>query len=164
MWKYVLALALSTVLLPVCFAARAASVTAHRFCAGANPTSSQMLLSYWSHGIAHGIPEPVCVFRKPELPNLPILSARVGPSPVGVGAVAIIGLDKSARPFIEQMTRNNIGKLVAFVVDHRIVILARITSVYSDNHILVTTLTRADADAIVSAISPVEHGKRHTAP
>jgi preprotein translocase subunit SecD len=88
------------------------------------------------------------------LAGLPFRSARVEPDPQGIGAVAVIELDESARPRIEQMTKDNKGKLVAIVVDNLVVSIAMITRSYSDNRILVTTLSRADAERIVAAASP----------
>ena len=159
MQKYFLALALSAAIVPMCHAADRTPLTIHRECSGAAAGSDRLFLRFWSPEVARGNPEPVCVLRKPELANLPFRSARVEPSPQGVGVVAIIELDESARPLIEQMTRNNKGNLVAFVVDNRVVSLAMVTRAYSDNRILVSTLTRADAERIVLAVSPGNHDK-----
>jgi preprotein translocase subunit SecD len=157
--RYFLALALSAAIQPACHAADMTLLTIHRECSGEEATSDQLLLRYLSPAAAQGNPDPVCVLRKPELADLPIHSARVEPSPGGVGARAVIELDESAKPLIEQMTRNNKGKNVAFVVDHRVVSLAMITRAYSDNRILVNTLTRADAERVVLAVSPEKHRK-----
>ncbi|MEQ1663257.1 MAG: hypothetical protein ABL877_11235 [Thiobacillus sp.] len=159
MSKLLLALAISIAALPICRAADMAPLTIYRVCMGQVAANDRMWLHFWSPEVAQGNTDPICVLRKPELAGLPVRSARVGPSPLGVGAVAIIGLDESARPLIEQMTRRNKGNLVVFVVDQRVVSLAMITQAYADSRIFITTLTRADADEIVSTVLRGEHGK-----
>jgi preprotein translocase subunit SecD len=126
----------------------------HLICDGLVPQNKRLLLHYWSPEVARGNSDPACVLQKPELVDLTIRSARVEPDPQGIGAVAVIELGESARPLIEQMTKNNKGRLLAFVVDRRIAMIAMVTRPYSDTRILITTRSRDDAERIVSAVAP----------
>jgi len=145
----------------IAYAAETTPLTIHRVCSGPVPESERLSLRYWSPEAARGNPDPACVLRKPELAGLPFRAARVEPDPQGIGAVAVIELEESARPRIEQMTKNNKGNLIAFVVDNRVVSIAMVTRPYSDNRILVSTMSRGDAEKIVAAASPrKESGKR----
>jgi len=143
------------------YAAETTPLTIHRVCSGSEAKTERLSLSYWSADVARGNPDPACVLREPELAGLPFRAARVEPDPQGIGAVAVIELEESARPRIEEMTKKNKGNLVAFVVDNRVVSIAMITRPYSDNRILVSTSSRADAERIVAAASPRKSsGKR----
>src|SRR5258708_30860923 len=104
MQKYFQALALSAAIAPICHAADTTPLTIHRECSRGAAGSDRLFLRYWSPEVARGNPEPVCVLRKPELADLPFRSARVEPSPQGVGAVAGHEHAANVNPLTPQMT------------------------------------------------------------
>jgi preprotein translocase subunit SecD len=137
-------------------AADTPTLTVHLDCSGAVPQDERMAVRYWSPELARGKADPACVRRNPELAGLPFTAARVEPGAAGVGAVAVLELDESARPLLERLTQQNRGRSLAFIADGRILLVALIFRPYSDHRIYIHTGTRAEAERLVSAVFPAK--------
>jgi hypothetical protein len=130
-----------------------ASVSVHRTCIGGG-TGEKLFLRYWWPDVNNSIPEPVCVFKTSEFGDLPFRSARITPDRTGIGAIVVVEFDETARPLIEKMSQDNVGKLMAVVVGDRIASMPMISRPYSDNKLLISVSSEREATRIVAALSP----------
>jgi len=129
------------------------SVSVHRTCMGGG-TGEKIFLRYWWPDVNDSIPEPVCVFKIPEFGGLPFRSARITPDRTGIGAIVVVEFDEAARPLIEKMSQDNVGKLMAVVVGDRIASMPMISRPYFDSKLLISVSRKGEATRIVAALSP----------
>jgi preprotein translocase subunit SecD len=66
----------------------------------------------------------------------------------------VVEFDETARPLIEKMSQDNVGKLMAVVVGDRIASMPMISRPYSDNKLLISVSSEREATRIVAALSP----------
>ena len=111
-----------------------------------------MFLPYWYPGVNDSIPEPVCVFKSPEFGGLPFRAAKITRDSRGRASV-VIEFDEDARPLIERMTAENVGKVVAIVVGDRIASMPMIWKAYSDNKFVIGVRNESDAERIVAVLN-----------
>ena len=126
-------------------------VAVHRACI-AGGSGEKLFLRYWYPGVNDSIPEPVCVFKSPEFGGLPFRSAKITRDSRGRASV-VVEFDEDARPLIERMTAQNIGKLVAIVVGDRIASMPMIWKAYSDNKLVIGAGNESDAERIVAVLN-----------
>ena len=132
----------------------------HRACVTGGVTE-KLFLRYWPPQPDNGIPEPVCVAKTPALEALPVRAAHVEPNRrIGVGAIVVIEFDDTARPLIEKMSRDNVGKMMAVVVGDRIVSMPVISRAFSDNKLPLGAASEVDIKRILSAVPSAPEGKK----
>ena len=126
-------------------------VAVHRACITGG-SGDKMFLPYWYPGVNDSIPEPVCVFKSPEFGGLPFRAAKITRDSRGRASV-VIEFDEDARPLIERMTAENVGKVVAIVVGDRIASMPMIWKAYSDNKFVIGVRNESDAERIVAILN-----------
>jgi preprotein translocase subunit SecD len=138
-----------------------AVLSMHRTCITGGVVGEKLFLRYWPAPPDNGIPEPVCVAKTPALEGLPIRSAHVEPDRrSGLGAIVVVEFDDTARPLIEKMSRDNVGKMMAVVVGDRIVSMPVISRSFSDNKLPISASSNGEVKRILSAVSPAAEGKK----
>ena len=132
----------------------------HRACVTGG-VSENLFLPYWPPQPDNGIAEPVCVDKTAALEALPIRTTHVEPNRVsGVGAIVVIEFDDTAKPLIEKMSRDNVGKMMAVVVGDRIASMPVISRPFSDNKLYLSASSEVDTKRILSAVGSAPEGKK----
>ena len=100
-----------------------------------------------------GSDQKVWLHKQVELSNEHVLSARVVYPQVGTPAVELLFTDEGGERFTE-LTRDNIMKMVAILVDGSVIVAPRIMAEISGNRAQVTgSLSHAEAERIATGLS-----------
>ena len=156
-FRFIVALTLMLGIVNVSLAQEPATISVHRTCIDGG-MGKKLHLRYWSPEVNNGLPEPVCVIETPAFGGMPFRSVHIESDRTGIGAMVVVEFEESARPLIEKMSRDNVGKLMAIVVRDRIVSMPMISRPYSDNKLLISVASDREAARIVAALSPVSVG------
>jgi len=127
-------------------------VSVHRTCI-ADGKGEKLYLRYWFPDVNDSIPEPVCVFKTPELGGVPFRSANITYDSGRAAANIVVEFDEAARPLIEKMTARNLGNVVAIVVGDRIASMPMIWKAYSDNKLLIVVRNKNEAARILNVLN-----------
>ncbi len=137
-----------------------ALLSMHRTCITGG-VSEKLFLRYWPPQPDNGIAEPVCVAKTPAFEALPIRSSHVEPNRVsGVGAIIVVEFDDTARPLIEKMSADNVGKMMAVVIGDRIVSMPVISRPFSESKLFLSASTDGEIKRMLSALSSATQGKK----